>query len=389
MDGYTRKERLFENNVKQITYSDNLRKNMYVVRMHHDKIVVIDSWVEHITDIEEHVIKSVYKRTTYVIYHNPYRVVKIDGKFITTSYFVPTRLLRILEIRNFYPSDIAIEFVLAPNLLELMVDDDYNSLCIPYLYKYEELCRGRLKKGLKQLFGVAGPSALEQLKLILRGAGHVYHTHVSLKGLVPWDIQLHLARRVATIISEEYRVLFTKVSKNMLLRIGSEDYNRSIVDTYGMYKKLWKSKYKRRVRAILSRAKTWKQLHDELSDFQRKMTVKNVVYKIPHHEFLFKYLNSVDFMGHTIRPPKDLYEVYKWGQEQQHCIAIYATEHGNDVLLFGVYKNEELVYNIMITTVNYRTMQFYGKFNKTPPEDLEMAFRHVMSLVEKKPVKGG
>jgi len=381
MYGYTRKERLFENNVKQVVYTNTETVQMYVVRMHHDKIVVIDTCLNP--------IKRVYKRETYVIYHDPYRVVKFKDGYITTHYAVPQRVMVIPEISDFYGCTYReVEKLLAPNLFELIAGGDQPP-CLQYLYKYEELCRGRLKKGLNQLFGVSGPSALEQLKLILLGANHIYHTHVSLRGLLPWDTQVYLARRVAMIINQKYRVLFTKVSKNMLLRIGSEDYNRHIHDTYGMYKKLWKPKYKKRVRAILSRARTWKQLHDELFALQRRQTVKNVTYCL-HSDFksLFDLLSSVDFVGHTIRPPKDLYEVYKWGQEQNHCIANYATLHGKKVLLLGVYKNEELVYNIMLATGNYRTMQFYGKYNSIPSEDLEMAFRHLMSLMYQEPVIG-
>jgi hypothetical protein len=387
MDGYTRKERLFENNVKQVVYNNTETTQMYVVRMHHDKIVVIDTYLDPIIGRDKVVIKRVYKRETYVIYHDPYRVVKFQDGYVTTQYVVPQRVMVIPEISDFYGCTYReVEKLLAPNLFEL-VDHPYHT---HFLYKYPELCRGRLKKGLKQLFGVSGPSALEQLKLILSGAnGQAYHTHVSLRGLLPWDTQVHLARKVAMIINQRCRVLFTKVSKNMLLRIGSEDYNRHIQDTFKMYKALWKPKYKKRVRAILSRARTWKQLHDELSDFQRLQKVKNVTYCL-HSDFksLFDLLSSVDFMGHTIRPPKDLYEVYRWGQEQHHCIANYARHHGRHVILLGVYKNEELVYNIMLATGNYRTMQFYGKHNSIPSEDLEMAFRHLMSLMYQEPVIG-
>lgn len=91
----------------------------------------------------------------------------------------------------------------------------------------------------------------------------------------------------------------------------------------------------------------------------------------------FKQLHGavvdLDGLQARFRLPENKGEIFEWGETQHHCIATYADGHaaGEHVLLEVAVGDEK--YHMMLKQKSI--IQFYGKYNKTPPENVEQAVR--------------
>lgn len=115
------------------------------------------------------------------------------------------------------------------------------------------------------------------------------------------------------------------------------------------------------------RVKTWRELHDYLSDKQRKMGRVNR--PIPQTKIAEKF-DGKQAGQLTLVSAKETGQVEEWGDEMHHCIGSYAQmARKGDTNLFGVYEGGELKGNLMLDKIG-NVVQLYGKYNANfDPED--------------------
>lgn len=92
-----------------------------------------------------------------------------------------------------------------------------------------------------------------------------------------------------------------------------------------------------------------------------------------------KKIHNYSFGEYTIKVPETPADLRQWGEINSNCIYGYAKSYANGILLLGVYKNNNLLYNIEIIDNNIR--QFSGKHNRNPlPEDAEVILSKLREL---------
>lgn len=121
-----------------------------------------------------------------------------------------------------------------------------------------------------------------------------------------------------------------------------------------------------------------KEIHDNFVEQFRRIKDKPVSYK----KSVTKYnkINNIEFNGIKIEIPEDSVKLKNYGEMMHNCIYGYKDlMKDGRILLLGIYKDNELKYNISIN--GKQIEQFYGYRNSSPePEDYNLVLNKLKEM---------
>lgn len=233
-----------------------------------------------------------------------------------------------------------------------------------------------LKEIIKKTFGSKGSKLTKTvLKYIEeRKCLNVFRAGVVTKGLLPLDWVIdNLSkevwsriknasnfRRFLKTFSEEGRKrllgsLETEINSSRVIRTGIDVIRSDTVE-------LWTLLNRPQIPKDL---KDWQEIHDYLAKEHRK--IRNKDKEIKYSENVLK-IDSARIGDLTIELPKSSHKLIEYSQKMNNCISSYADRAvGGQVILLGIYKNDELAYNVEIR--NQEIVQFVGKHNSPAPQE--------------------
>jgi hypothetical protein len=290
-------------------------------------------------------------------------------------YYVIRDLNTTVSCKDALPSAEELVALLCPNLVDRVKEDSSTMLH----YFLRPLWSGSLKEGLVKLLGTKGKMAQAVLSLYLNGHEMPLRMMAHLKGLVTPEVafafgMLYVHTPVGK--NKHTRSLFIRVNPNLFRKKKPFTH---MSDTLYMFCKLFAVKKHRAEHIVgLDRFSTWEELHDYLSLAQHKVLQSKRKTKYKHTRIQLEALPE-DVDGWSIRLPAEANDVLEWGFKMKHCIGGYASHHNRSCVLLGMYLDDELKYNIMLSQFGAVT-QFYGYRNCSPSEEEWKLFNNMLPL---------
>ena len=258
--------------------------------------------------------------------------------------------------------------LLAPNIVELVEREGSWPLreYIPMLKaSTRPIWSGRLKEGAKKVYGNSGKQVM---KLIHDLKLTPLNCLVLLKGLVPFDKAIEIATDHNVVGLS--RSFIYNLKPSLRLRLKNDDDARLARDTYNMIGHLSAKRRKEFRKLMHEHQDSIKDLHDFAILFYTKYRKKGKEHRpypsTPLIEVAKKLITTPE--GWELRLPKKPLDVHEWGSEMGHCIGSYASAHGHRCILMGLYKDGELVTNLMFNETGI-LVQHYGKYNRLPTKE--------------------
>lgn len=160
------------------------------------------------------------------------------------------------------------------------------------------------------------------------------------------------------VVNNELAKIIRK-NKTLIRNLSDNSYSTHLfIDTGNVLKSLKDSGY-------TLQADDYKgnilEVHDKLSNIQRKQKVVNTKFK--------QYFENFSVDQYEVRLPEDTHTLVEWGDIMHNCVASYKNSHKSGVTkVLGIFEDDKLKYNVSIR--NRRIEQFFGKCNKTVPYEI-------------------
>lgn len=258
---------------------------------------------------------------------------------------------------------------------------------------------------LDRVFGTHGKS----IKHILANSSNydsIFNTGKLLKGLIPTDNLIKVLSGIRNDVSTGHPfrlgdysgIQFYAQARRFLKQFHADTiYNwfsnkslNSILFRDTVFRDTVKQYEEMKGHVILNNSNNLRDVHDYISTEYRK--VKN---KLENDKFRlgfekkqkrFAGVNNKVFQDFRFEVPDSPEKLITYGQKLNNCIYSYRKSFADDtgLLLLGVYKKDELLYNISVENGNIS--QFCGNRNGSPlPEDKEIILRQLEILEVLKP----
>jgi PcfJ-like protein len=259
---------------------------------------------------------------------------------------------------------------------------DLNSLSLNSLYS-RHFRHGDIKYVIKKCFGHDSKQLTKMVceRVIKDKNFDVLYLGLALKKLIPLDyyyklidIDLKEIKHIHNFVNklrDSRRLLKCYKPQRLLKLFLADDFNTfNFSDSF----RLFPDHMKGDGWSLPEKPKNWREIHDRIAP-PRPVHNNGIAFRsVPDEDIelpirdAYKKINGLEFGDFKIEVPNHSKKLVEYSDIMNNCIRGYSRQvTSGGCNLLGIYKNNELTYNISI--YNKQISQFLGKYNSQPNEN--------------------